>query len=207
MNRSIRLVLLVLIAGLLTACATLSTSGDYRLASGQTVRGDLVLTSGNATLEEGSRVTGNVFMTSGNLYADGEVEGDIILTSGVVELGPNAVVHGDIRGTSGSVRRADGAQVRGQISTNLSSFNIGFPFFARFLLLCCVLPLAALLLIIILVIASARRRPAPKAPVQPPPAEAADPSQRLRQLEALLDEGLITQEEYEAKRAEILAEM
>lgn len=206
MKRSIRFVLLVLIAGLVAACGTISTHGDYTLESGQTVRGDLMITSGNATLEEGSRVTGNVFMTSGDLYADGEVDGDILLTSGDIELGPNAYVHGDVKGTSGRVTQADGARVGGQVSTRQSSFSVGFPLFSRFLLLCCLLPLVVIVAIIVLIVALVRRRPAPAAPVQPP-AAADDPSQKLRQLKAMLDDGLIAEEEYEAKRAEILANM
>ncbi len=206
MKRFIKFVLLVLIVGLVAACGTVSTSGDYTLKSGETVRGDLVITSGDARLEQGSRVTGNVVLTSGDLYADGEVGGDILITSGDVELGPNADVNGDIKGTSGRVTRADGARVGGTVSTSESSFNVGFPFFARFLLLCCLLPLAVLVLFLILIIAFARRRPAPAAPVQPA-APVDEPSQKLRQLKAMLDDGLITEEEYEAKRAEILANM
>jgi hypothetical protein len=45
--------------------------------------------------------------------------------------------------------------------------------------------------------------PAPAAP----PAAAADAAARLRQLQSMLDEGLITQEEYETKRAEIIEKM
>jgi hypothetical protein len=134
------------------------------------------------------------------------VEGDILLTSGDIELGPNANVHGDIKGTSGRVTRADGARVGGQVSTSQTSFSVGFPLFARYLLLCCLLPLVVLVGIILLIVVSVRRRPAPVAPVQPP-AAADDPSQKLRQLQAMLDEGLITAEEFEAKRAEILANM
>jgi hypothetical protein len=93
------------------------------------------------------------------------------------------------------------------VSTSESSFDVGFPFFARFLLLCFLLPLAVLaLFLVLIIIAFARRRPAPAAPVQPA-APADEPSQKLRQLKALLDDGLITEEEYEAKRAEILANM
>ena len=206
MKRAFNYVLLVLLAALVTACGTVSTSGDYVLESGQTVSGDLVITSGDAILEQGSRVTGNVFMTSGDLFVDGEVGGDILLTSGDVELGPNADVHGDIKGTSGSVKRADGAQVGGTVSTRQSSISVGFPLVSRYVLLCCFLPLMVLVVIIVLILAFARRGPAPAAPVQPPqPAD--DPSQKLRQLQAMLDEGLITQEEYETKRAEIIANM
>jgi hypothetical protein len=170
------------------------------------VRGDLVITSGNATLEEGSRVTGDVVMMSGNLYADGEVDGDILITSGNIELGPNANVHGDIKGTSGNVTRADGARVGGQVSTSQSGFSVGYSFFARFLLCCCVLPPLAIVLFFVLIVAVLRRRPAPATPF-PAPAEADEPSQKLRQLKAMLDDDLITEEEYEAKRAEILANM
>lgn len=204
MKRSIRFVLLTLIAVLLAACGTVSTSGDYTLESGETVRGDLAITSGNATLEQGSRVTGNVLMTSGDLFVDGEVGGDILFTSGDIELGPNANVHGDIKGTSGRVQRADGARVGGQVSTRQSSFSVGFPLFSRFLLCCCVLPPLAIVLFVVLIVAFARRRPAPAAPV-PAPAAADEPSQKLRQLQSMLDDGLITDEEYEAKRAEIIA--
>ena len=206
MRRSMLAVLLLLVAGLLAACATVSTSGNYTLESGETVQGDLIITSGNATLEAGSRVTGNVIATSGNLFVDGLVEGDILITSGNTELGPNAVVHGDVRATSGRVARAPGARVDGDISTNVSGFSVGFPFFSRFFFLCCLLPLGALFLILVLIIAVARRGPAP-AVQAPPPAPVDDPAQTLRQLKELLDDGLISEEEYEAKRAEIIASM
>jgi predicted component of type VI protein secretion system len=49
-----------------------------------------------------------------------------------------------------------------------------------------------------------RRPPSASAPA---PAAGADPTQRLRGLKALLDEGLITEDEYKAKRARILDEM
>ena len=44
MKRSIKSVLLVLVAALVAACGTVSTSGDFTLESGETVRGDLVVT-------------------------------------------------------------------------------------------------------------------------------------------------------------------
>lgn len=199
-----RSMILVLVALLVSGCATISTSGDYTLESGKTVRGDLVITSGNAWLEEDSRVTGNVFMTSGRLYVDGEVEGDIFLTSGNVDLGSNAVVHGDVKGTSGSVRRAPGARVDGEVSTGISGFSIGFSFFARFIFLLCVLPVLVMVAIILLIISLVRRRPA--APARPPTAPD-EPAQKLKQLKQMLEDGLITEDEYEAKKAEILAGM
>ena len=219
MKRTLTLVLLALFALLVSGCATVSTSGNYVLESGKTLRGDLMITSGLATLEEGSRVTGSVIMTSGVLNANGEIDGDIVLTSGNVNLGPEAVVHGDIRGTSGNVSQAEGARVEGRVSTNVSTFNIGGGFFVRLFGLCCVLPLVVVGVLIVLVVLLTRRRPAAEpassAPVQsetsaiqaPAPAASEDPKQTLKQLKEMLDEGLITEAEYEAKKAEILSGM
>lgn len=44
-------------------------------------------------------------------------------------------------------------------------------------------------------------------PSPPPSGESADPAERLRKLKELFDSGLITEQEYEAKRAEILSQM
>ena len=66
---------------LTTGCMTVSTSGDYTLRSGETLRGNFVMTSGETTLEEGSRITGDVFMTSGTLNVEGQVDGDIVFSS------------------------------------------------------------------------------------------------------------------------------
>ena len=41
----------------------------------------------------------------------------------------------------------------------------------------------------------------------PAPASSEDPKQRLKQLKEMLDEGLVTEAEYEAKKTEILAGM
>lgn len=198
---------LILAAG----CATVSTSGDYNLDSGQTLQGNLVITSGNGTLEEDSLVTGDVLMTSGDLQADGEIEGDIILTSGRVFLGPRAIVHGDIWGTSGNVQQADGAEVRGQILTNQSTFRFGGGFFASLIGLICGLPLLLIggLIVLVVVLRSGRGAKSSPAPaVQPQaPAPSEDPSLKLKKLKEMLDSGLITEDDYEAKKTEILAKM
>ncbi len=195
--------LLLLVVG----CTTVSTSGDYTLDSGQTLRGNLVITSGNATLEEDSRVTGDVLMTSGNLRADGEIKGNIILFSGEVSLGPAAIVYGDIKGTSGEVQQAEGAQVRGQISTNQSSFRIGWGFFVSLFILIFVLPLVLIGGLIFLVVVLRRGRSTSSATQPQTSAPSEDPIQKLKQLKALLDKELITEAEYEAKKAEILADI
>jgi hypothetical protein len=59
-----------------------------------------------------------------------------------------------------------------------------------------------------LLAASADSGPAPEPVVQPPPAERAmDVVEQIRQLGELRDAGLLTQEEFEAKKAELLSRM
>lgn len=207
MKRTLPLILLVLFILLASGCATVSTSGNYTLPSGQTLRGNLVSTSGNTTLEKNSRVTGNVLVTSGNLVVDGEVDGDIISTSGTITLGSEAVIHGNIWGTTGTpVQQAQGAVVEGQILTDQSSFRISGSFIASLVCLFCILPLALLAGLILIIALLVRRRPA-TVEKAPPSAEAETATQKLKQLKQMLEDGLITEAEFEAKKAEILGGM
>ncbi len=204
MKRLYLIILLIFLTSLTVGCATVSTSGNYTLQSGKTLPGNLVVTSGNTTLEDASRVTGDVFITSGNLEANGEVDGDILMTSGNVSLGPEALVKGNITATSGNVSQAEGAQVRGQIAANQSTFTVGGGFFARLCGLFCLLPLLLIGGLIILLAALMRRKPT----AVPEKTIANDTAtQKLKQLKQMLDDGLITETEYEAKKAKILADM
>jgi cytoskeletal protein CcmA (bactofilin family) len=189
------------VVALMTGCVgQIVTSGHYTLASGDTVRGDLLITSGDIVLEEGSRVTGTVFMTSGNLDIDGRVGGDVLLTSGNVNLGPDAVVHGDILGTSGNVRQADGARVEGRVSTTVNGANVAGGYVMRLLAQVCGIPL--ILLGVLIYLLAGRRRANPAARSE---AASGDAAHALAQLKSMLDEGLLTEAEYETKKAEILA--
>lgn len=200
-------VLLVLVAVLVSGCATVSTSGEYTLGSGETLRGDLVVTSGQATLEEGSRVTGSVTMTSGDLYveADAEIGGDVVMTSGDLYLRPGAIVRGDVIRTSGEIHRAEGARIEGHITSNVGGYIAG-----RIFIRCC-LPVLGLVVVVgaLLFWIQRRRRPVVKAPAPQAQAPVApeDPTQKLKQLKEMMDEGLISEAEYEAKKAEILSKM
>jgi cytoskeletal protein CcmA (bactofilin family) len=187
---------------LLTGCVgQIVTSGHYTLASGDTVRGDLIVTSGDIVLEEGSRVTGTVFMTSGDLHIGGQVGGDVLLTSGNVTLGPDAVVRGDILGTSGEVHQADGARVGGRISTGAGGANVAGGYMTRLLAQVCGIPLILLGALIYLLAMRGRSKPA----ARPEPSGSA--AEKLAQLRAMLEGGLLTEAEYETKKAEILARM
>jgi cytoskeletal protein CcmA (bactofilin family) len=182
---------------------TFSTSGDYTLRSGETLRGHFIMTSGETTLEEGSRVTGDLVMTSGTLNVEGQVDGDILFSSAErVKLGPAAVVEGDIKGTSGRVELAEGARVDGQISDH-QTFSFGAGFFARMLALFCLLPLAA----IVVLFAGLGRIRGRATTQQQPVAEPQDAVQKLMKMRELMQAGLISEKEYEMKKAEILADV
>ncbi len=115
---------------LLTGCARIISSGDHHIGSDTTVPGNLLITSGRVVLEKGSTISGSVFMTSGDLVADGEIMGNVWLSSGNVFVGPTAVIHGNIKGASGAVTQAEGAQVLGDVSTSFGGFD-----FAKFFVL------------------------------------------------------------------------
>lgn len=204
MKRLYTIIFLIFVTFWVVGCTTVSPGGNYTLPSGQTIRGNLLVTSGNTTLEEASRVTGDVWITSGNLEANGEIDGDIFVSSGNVSLGPEALVKGNITATSGNVNQAEGAQVQGQISNNQSTFTIGGGFFARLFGLCCLLPLLLIGGLIFLLGAVMRRKPTA---VSEKPAVNETSTLKLKQIKQLLDQGLITESEYEAKKAEILADI
>ena len=160
MNHRLKFVLLILLATVVTSCgfARVVTSGDYTLASGEILRGDLLVTSGQVTLETGSRVTGRVVVTSGAVDVDGEIDGDLVITSGDVRLGPEAIVRGSIIMTSGNLAREDGARVEGDES---ATAGIG-ALIAGTALAGCILPLVLVAVVIgaifFLVIGGRRRR-------------------------------------------------
>ena len=198
------LFVLSLIAILATGCMTISPSGDYTLRSGRTLRGDLIMTSGEATLEEGSRVTGNVIMTSGRLNVDGQVDGDILYSSAKsINLGPNSVVGGNIKGTSGDVYLSEGAQVDGEIRSD-HTFSLGAGFFAKAFGLLCGVPLA-LIGSVVFLLSARRKKVVDSGPAQDPGAR--DIPARLKQLKQMRAEGLISEADYEAKKADILKDM
>jgi len=195
--------IILLIALFATGCMTISTNGDYTLQSGQTLRGDLIITSGEATVEEGSRVTGDIFMSSGTLNIDGEVEGDIVYSSAKsINLGSKSVVGGDIKGSSGDVYRSEGAQVDGKISGD-NTFTLGVGFFAKMFGILCGIPLALIGSVVYLI--TNRRRNATETNAKPADSEAHDIPTKLKQLKQMKDDGLISEEDYEAKKADLLA--
>lgn len=220
MNRKVGIAIIIILSMfLLSGCMSASFSGNYIVREGRTLRGDLFVTSGTVTLEANSQVTGSIYMTSGVLRMgkNSEVGKDVVMTSGDIIMEDGAVIHGDLVLTSSDadVRQAPGATVEGNVSYDIAPFAIGFGL--RVLLLCCVLPVIILLVVILLLGRWIGRRSKPKetvvpAPVTAPvpipaPAETEEFKSMLQNLKNMLDEGLISQEDYEAKKADILSKM
>jgi hypothetical protein len=99
--------------------------GEFTLASGETLDGDLIVLGGNARTEQGSTITGSVFIAGGNLQIDGTVNGDISVLGGNVDLKSHAIVKGDVSSIGGNINRAEGAQVLGQVVTG-QGLNVPF---------------------------------------------------------------------------------
>jgi cytoskeletal protein CcmA (bactofilin family)/outer membrane murein-binding lipoprotein Lpp len=211
MNHKLTFIFLALGALLLAGCMTASFEGDYVVPTGQTVRGNLFVTSGTVTLQEDSRVTGSIFMTSGDLRIgkNAQVGGDVVLTSGSLSMAEGATVHGDVVLSSDdtTVRQSPGATVEGKVSQNIAPYAISLAIKA--LLLYCVLPLVILIAVILglgVLLGRSSKRKA-QAAAAPASSGTDDPQQKLKQLKAMLDEGVITEKDYEAKKTEILSKM
>jgi cytoskeletal protein CcmA (bactofilin family) len=211
MNHKLTFIFLALGALLLAGCMTASFEGDYVVPTGQTVRGNLFVTSGTVTLQEDSRVTGSILMTSGDLRIgkNAQVGGDVVLTSGSLSMAEGATVHGDVVLSSDdtAVRQAPGSTVEGKVTQNIAPYAISLAI--KGLLLYCVLPLVILIGLILGLGVLLGRSSKRKSQTAPAPATSAgdDPQQKLKQLKAMLDEGVITEKDYEAKKADILSKM
>ena len=210
MNRKLTIIM-VLAALLLTSCISASFSGNYVLSAGKTLRGNLFVTSGTATLEENSRVTGTIMLTSGELHIgkNAQVGGDVVLTSGDLYLADGSVVHGDVIFASSDMglHQAPGSQIEGNVTSDIAPFAIAV--LSKGILLYCVLPIVILITLILGLGTWLGRQSKKRVQVvQAPVTEVAeDTKTKLQNLKKMLDEDLITETDYEAKKADILAKM
>lgn len=115
--------------------------GDFTLASGETLTGNLVIIGGNVTLEAGSIVSGDVALLGGSLTVNGQVNGEIVATGGRLVLGSQAYIAGNVMTTDTNVTRDPDATLNGEFLHNpleplkitvtdedarLSAMNAGF---------------------------------------------------------------------------------
>ncbi len=211
MNRKFTIILMVVFALLLTSCMSASFSGNYILRAGKTLRGNLFVTSGSVTLEENSRVTGTIMLTSGELRIgkNAQVGGDVVLTSGDLYLADQSVVYGDVILSSSDigVHQAPGATVEGDITSDIVPFAAAV--ITKGALLYCVLPIVVLIALILGLGTWLGRQSKKRVQVVPAPITegAEDTKTKLQNLKKMLDEHLITETDYEAKKADILSKM
>ncbi len=211
MNRKSSIIILILAALLLSSCMSTSFSGNYVLGAGKTLRGNLFVTSGVVTLEENSRVTGTIMLTSGvlRINKNAQVGEDVVLTSGDVYLAEGSVIHGDLILSSGEegLHKSPGAVVEGSTSSNIAPF-VG-SVLSKGILLYCILPIVLLIALILVLGAWLGRQSKKRPEIVQAPAQAVveDVPTKLQNLKKMLDEGLISQTDYETKKADILAKM
>ncbi|MGC8855436.1 MAG: hypothetical protein ACP5QU_01430 [Anaerolineae bacterium] len=119
---------------------------NFTLSAGQTLDGDLVVLGGNVTLEKdavvlgsvalfggnaeiaaGAQINGDMALFGGNVNLAGKVNGNVAVFGGQVLLSKTAVVHGDVASVGGQVHREEGAQVMGEVITNVPAPRLTIP--------------------------------------------------------------------------------
>jgi hypothetical protein len=100
---------------------------SFTLESGETLDGSLIILGGVVLLEKDSFVNGDVVVFGGNLTVKGEVDQNLVAIGGVVTLEETAVVYGDLVAPASVFKRAEGAQIFGQIITDTGSLDIQIP--------------------------------------------------------------------------------
>ena len=99
---------------------------DYILERDALLDGDLVVFGGSATLETGSVVEGTVVVWGGDAEIDGTVAREVVVSSGDVFLGANAVIQGAVVCSWGcDIEREEGSQVHGDTIEDMPSFSLG----------------------------------------------------------------------------------
>jgi hypothetical protein len=100
---------------------------DFTLESGDTLTGDLVVFGGNVAIEEEATVQGDLVVIGGNVTLDGTVTGSAVSIGGSTTMSETAVVKGDLVTVGGSIARDPGAQVEGEVITNIPAPDIRIP--------------------------------------------------------------------------------
>ena len=104
------------------ANAPANTGGEEEAPSGrsQMHRGDLVHIGGGISVARDEVVDGDAVAIGGSADIDGQVNRDVTVVGGSLNLGPEAVVRGDVAVIGGSLHRQPGARIDGKVA------NVGF---------------------------------------------------------------------------------
>ena len=100
---------------------------NFTLEKDDTLTGDLVVFGGNVTVEEDATIQGDTVVIGGNVNMDGLVEGSVVIIGGSMHMGETSVVEGDLVTIGGSLSRDPGAEVQGDVVTNVPAPDIRFP--------------------------------------------------------------------------------
>lgn len=127
----------VLILGLFPVTAFAASQSDvvlgnsYTLESGQTLNDDLFILGGNVNLKSGSTINGSVILIGGSVQAAGTINGDITVLGGTLKLAGTFILNGNLTSAGTVIDRDPGAQIKGQINTNVNSPYIILPWGTR----------------------------------------------------------------------------
>ena len=80
-----------------------------------TIDGDVAAFGGGVAVAESAKVTGQIASFGGSLDIKGTAGDDLACFGGSVNLGPKATVDGDVASMGGTVKKAEGAKVKGEI--------------------------------------------------------------------------------------------
>jgi len=91
-----KILLTIILAIVLSGCGQIASDSNFTLAEGEAVAGNLIILSQNAILTEGSSVDGSVVMLCCNLTLQGDVNGNVFLLTGNLDVRSSADVKGEV---------------------------------------------------------------------------------------------------------------
>ena len=121
-----RLLLAAFLLFLLSGCQLQDSYSGRIILSGshavrETIPGELVVAGGNVDLLPGSRVTGSAQIFEGSVQMNGDIDGDVLLISGQLQVSPQATIHGDLNQVDGALNIAPGARILGKTNQSAAS--------------------------------------------------------------------------------------
>jgi hypothetical protein len=120
------ILLAILILGAFPITAFAASQSDvvigntYTLESGKMLNDDLFVLGGTVNLMSGSTVNGNLFILGGNVQAAGTINGNVTVLGGTLNLASTFILNGNLTSAGTAINRDPGAQINGQINTNVT---------------------------------------------------------------------------------------
>jgi hypothetical protein len=127
------ILLAVLILGVFPITAFAASQSDvvigntYTLESGKMLTDDLFVLGGSVNLMSGSTINGNLFILGGSVQAAGTINGNVTVLGGTLNLASTFVLNGNLTSAGTAINRDPGAQINGQVNTNVNTPVIVMP--------------------------------------------------------------------------------